>query len=525
MSEFTKSTKRKLRGIGRTAYNRSRFARRAMDLFGRPMPHLEGLNVKIFLYDPLAHAGLYKKWDDKLDDDKKTGEDSSEFEMVPEGLQCVIKNSDDEEVASWTFKPEGDDDNNEGATLQLKDNIDPEKTYKVEFPTLISGEEPSADLTCWVVNGKIVNEQDLNKPRKRNTFNVKGHGEYRFRIWLRPKAIVLHWTAGGYDPGNSYARTSYHFLINGDGVWMPGGWFGSEATSEWNNVTGGPDYEVPSQDLRSAGDNGPRSINSSADRETPDLWTMSWRMWWHNLVIAGAPEVNRRSDVKIDLNRIGIPFFFNRTLQYPNESEPQERRFAISPTGYFTHAGGFNTNSLGVTFCGMNIGNVSDTNFKPRGDHKDNSLLTYDQMKAGIREVAELCKRFKLDPEDPNDLCTHYEVDALHRAEGNKWDITWLPTEMQNDYHDYIDKMKKLEEPPDKFEGIEKNEDTDRYELCEEGSLSEEEESNRKYKRYSTGNEGIPLGDWESEHNTNNRSTTDRVSDYLRVLVKKEMDD
>ena len=552
MSEFTKSTRRKLRGIGRTAYNRSSLARLAMDYADTPMPHLEGLNVKVFLYDPLAHAGLYNRWDNDLDEDEQTGEGDVEYEMVPDGLECVIKTADGVEVTNWTFKSDEPEEDDEGKTIQLKEDIDPEKYYEVEFPSLINNGEATADISCWVVNGEV-GEEDLSEPKKRNTFNVKGHGEYRFRIWLRPKTIVLHWTVGGYEPSN---LLNYHFHVPGDDDirWLPCG----------------------------------------AENDH------SWRFWWHNLRIRGLPNVKRGEDVEIEINK-----------QLWSESGSNHRGQSYTGSGgdnessWIRHAGGFNSNSVGVTYCGMRYAADDPNNggwWNPYGiseienddgeteyrwgrmeyrDSENNSLgrwkpiddngepnkkhwrsfsldegenepdldsnpssmedepdwkwetaesdtnsveaipLTKDQILKGISEVAGLCKAWKLDPMDPNDLCTHYEVDYIHTERKQKWDINWLPKDMQDDYRNFVARVKNGEE--DDFDS-DKYEHLDGYEN-EEVKLCQNDEG--EFVRYDGEDDGIPVGDnWESwlrGSDTPDGVTTDRVSDYLRVLVKKQM--
>jgi hypothetical protein len=97
----------------------------------------------------------------------------------------------------------------------------------------------------------------------------------------------------------------------------------------------------------------------------------------------------------------------------------------IDDNFYAAHTRGFNSYSAGVSFCGM-AGATPGHNF---GKYP----LTEEQVDTGLAFIALLCYVWGLDPEDVNQLFTHYEAEAVHGVDqlplgsGNwKWDITEL---------------------------------------------------------------------------------------------------
>jgi hypothetical protein len=83
---------------------------------------------------------------------------------------------------------------------------------------------------------------------------------------------------------------------------------------------------------------------------------------------------------------------------------------------YAAHTGGFNTSSVGVSFCGMG---------------SEDARLTFAQVDAGLHFVARLCRAWGLRPLDPARLFAHHEAWTLHGVRGTqnhlKQDIRWLP--------------------------------------------------------------------------------------------------
>lgn len=92
---------------------------------------------------------------------------------------------------------------------------------------------------------------------------------------------------------------------------------------------------------------------------------------------------------------------------------------------YAAHTRGLNTRSVGIAFCGMR-GSEPGRKFGPYP-------LTEEQVRNGLRFVAECCLAWRLNPLDPEHLFTHYEAETLHGVDqlpigpGTwKWDITEL---------------------------------------------------------------------------------------------------
>ncbi len=552
------------RGVFGTLMNYARAAAEHLELpsaqssIDIPEPVPDKLLVKVILYDPLAEAGLYGDWDEALESSDRTNEGNQSAFPV-DGLKCVIKDENGDTVKDRTFESEEieeDAEQRKVSRLELDEEIENGKTYTLEFPGLkvrtprapaehariepmnrrselsseIGGlQEDLEELELELAELKEEDEQEaIDKKRKeindinglieekqqehgditvpsrdfmeeppmlscvgriissrqtdggerveispglREKIEVDAPGSYVVKIWLRPRCIVLHWSVGGYNPGDP-ARRAYHFHITGpygdnnDNIrWKAGGQVGGR--------------------------------------------TASWRFWWHNLHVSGIDSLQRNDDVEIP---IGTP-----TAQGSRRGYGNNRR-----NGYAIHAQTFHCNSAGVSFCGMLGAPASpesghpglgrwkplDDEGNPDPDHWEGGMtpLTERQLAVGLREVARLCRAWRLDPMNPNELCTHYEVDRIHRGEQRKWDITWLPDEFQTGYREF------LEENAGPFGALDGfgNEDG---RLCED--------ADRRFDR----KDDIPLGDWESDHAGDAiPGNTDRVSDYLRRMVKGLMD-
>jgi hypothetical protein len=89
---------------------------------------------------------------------------------------------------------------------------------------------------------------------------------------------------------------------------------------------------------------------------------------------------------------------------------------------YAAHTGGFNSFSIGLSFAGMLGWTPGGTTRHP---------LTQVQVESGMRFVAHLCRRYRLDPVNSTHLFTHTEAWTLHKVRGTvnhqKTDITHLP--------------------------------------------------------------------------------------------------
>lgn len=96
---------------------------------------------------------------------------------------------------------------------------------------------------------------------------------------------------------------------------------------------------------------------------------------------------------------------------------------SVSGSNYAMHTGGFNSYSVGISFCGMK-------GWTKKGDETKYPLKE-DQFLVGLRFVAECCKIWGLDPSNSAHLFSHREAWTLHKVKGSqnhvKPDITYLP--------------------------------------------------------------------------------------------------
>lgn len=93
---------------------------------------------------------------------------------------------------------------------------------------------------------------------------------------------------------------------------------------------------------------------------------------------------------------------------------------------YAAHVALFNTNSIGVAFCGMaGFSKWRDANAaKPTTTRYP---LTQRQCEAGFHLAAKLCEKYGIALEN---VYTHWEVENILKIpQGGKIDITWLPPE------------------------------------------------------------------------------------------------
>jgi hypothetical protein len=86
---------------------------------------------------------------------------------------------------------------------------------------------------------------------------------------------------------------------------------------------------------------------------------------------------------------------------------------------YAAHTAGFNSFSVGFSFCGM-LGAQEGRRF-------GKFPLLEAQVRSGLHFVALCLQEWGLDPANPAHLFTHYEAQALHGIpQRGKWDITEL---------------------------------------------------------------------------------------------------
>lgn len=88
---------------------------------------------------------------------------------------------------------------------------------------------------------------------------------------------------------------------------------------------------------------------------------------------------------------------------------------------YAPHVAKWNTGSIGVSYCGMAGYSYPDKN-------STKYPLLQKQMESGFKKIAQLCKQYKISPDN---VYTHYEVSLMRPDTGNdgKQDIKFIPYE------------------------------------------------------------------------------------------------
>ena len=260
-------------------------------------------------------------------------------------------------------------------------NLPANNPYTIELTNFSAAGAGAAYMSIHTDCGRI-HTANAAVPRHRTSFQVDKGATYTIRIWLRPKTIVLHWTAGSRRISDS-TRSFYHFVIDGSGDAQLGG-----------------------------------RVNDDP------------RFWRHNLYIQGMPAnaIQGLSNNNLLIhNALGS---VNNRDNYYEWNAGRTAVVAVDASGYGKHAGGYNTNSTGVSVCAMS-GSVLNGAIAPA------NAMTDAQVDGLVEHVASLCNAWHMDATDPDDVCTHFEVDHLHRTDPvHKWDITWLPEGKQDDYRD-----------------------------------------------------------------------------------------
>ena len=95
-------------------------------------------------------------------------------------------------------------------------------------------------------------------------------------------------------------------------------------------------------------------------------------------------------------------------------------RQPLDRSTYAAHAGGLNTDSIGIALAGMR--NATESPFSP-GDHP----ISLAQIDAMLRRTAELCRQYNI-PVSRETTLSHAEVEpTLGVKQRQKWDIKWVP--------------------------------------------------------------------------------------------------
>lgn len=354
-------------------------AQNAADARGKP------IRVRVVLYDPLAAAGLYRQWEGNLLD--------VPVEVAASGVRCQLtmtKRTGPSESEETTEVVVADADETNADVVVDEDNLAPGSFVTIRFPKFKPSATHAAQVSIHTADGEAVagtidpetgdvvsDGEGLDEPHPRDAFRCRVEASYTVRIWLKPQAIVLHWSVSGRNPSiKSKAGRSYHFRVSEEG-----------GTAHW---------------LCGASETDPR-------------------FWRHNLRIHGVPRVPGVDDVAIAVNR--------KLSAIPARKRYWRKGKSPLPTGYAGHAGGFNTHSVGISVEGMK--GAKDRKMIPEAH-----AMTDGQITELIVHVAQLCRAWRIDATDPDQLCTHYEVNRLQHNMNppGKWDITWLPEAYQISY-------------------------------------------------------------------------------------------
>lgn len=100
------------------------------------------------------------------------------------------------------------------------------------------------------------------------------------------------------------------------------------------------------------------------------------------------------------------------------DKPPEANKGPLGPD-YVRHAGGFNTDSIGVAVCAM--GGAQERPF-----HKGQYPVTREQIDGLVRVTADLCEIYNITPGRYTTMC-HSEVRPRFGAGVYKWDVNYLP--------------------------------------------------------------------------------------------------
>lgn len=115
-------------------------------------------------------------------------------------------------------------------------------------------------------------------------------------------------------------------------------------------------------------------------------------------------------------------FMINKDgLKINGKYKPEDNLDCSKSGNYAAHTGGGNTGSIGIAMCGM-------AGFKNR-NNVGKYPLTAKQVEACFKEVAKLCKQYKIKV-TPYTVFTHYEFGLRNpnTTSKGKIDIIYLPS-------------------------------------------------------------------------------------------------
>lgn len=109
-----------------------------------------------------------------------------------------------------------------------------------------------------------------------------------------------------------------------------------------------------------------------------------------------------------------------KVYQYPTMKHKPEDNLNCKDDNYAHHTGGGNTDSIGVSMCGM-------MNFKDK-NHVGNFPLTAIQFEATMQLCAKLARKYNIEI-TPDTAMTHYEFGQKHpdTPSFGKIDIVFIP--------------------------------------------------------------------------------------------------
>lgn len=104
--------------------------------------------------------------------------------------------------------------------------------------------------------------------------------------------------------------------------------------------------------------------------------------------------------------------------RYEGDKPPEANR---SPLGsdYVRHAGGFNSDSIGLALCGMN-------GARERPFHAGGYPINAAQYEEAAKWAAEFCETYDISV-SRNTILLHSEVRPRFGRGVYKWDVNWLP--------------------------------------------------------------------------------------------------